>query len=219
MGGESVIAQQRGQALEVVQRTDGDTAAWLAFSGAIIVALIASATAQWRLREQLSHDRELRDLDELRLLLDECAVSVALANQALIRLMTRAYLAQTWPRESRLRSWWGRRRGKRAGEIEMTGGGSLRDSYSAFWPLNEPIFGLYQRLVLRVGEPDPLARALLAIQERLSTGPMAVEGVVRETELGSEERTEQLDAILDEARNAHFAFLKESQRRAGVKLD
>jgi hypothetical protein len=57
------------------------TAAWLAFVGALLVAIIAAGTAQWRqavalkaererLDDQLRHDRELKDLEELRVVLD-----------------------------------------------------------------------------------------------------------------------------------------------------
>lgn len=41
----------------VVQHAD-HLASWLAFSGALLVALIAAATAQWRLRAQLAAERE-----------------------------------------------------------------------------------------------------------------------------------------------------------------
>ena len=51
----------------VILREPADhTAAWLAFVGAVLVALIAAGTAQWRLRRQLSDEaKRLKDqLDE-----------------------------------------------------------------------------------------------------------------------------------------------------------
>lgn len=62
----------------VILREPADhTAAWLAFIGAVLVALIAAGTAQWRLRRQLSdeakrlgsqldHDRHMADVADLR---------------------------------------------------------------------------------------------------------------------------------------------------------
>jgi hypothetical protein len=50
-----------------------NTAAWLTFVGAILVAALAAFTAQIRLRAQLKHDRELRDVEHLRSVLDEAA--------------------------------------------------------------------------------------------------------------------------------------------------
>jgi hypothetical protein len=47
------------------------TAEWLAFSGALAVAVIAAATAQWRLRVQLAHDRDLAERENLRQVFDE----------------------------------------------------------------------------------------------------------------------------------------------------
>jgi hypothetical protein len=46
------------QTLPTIVQHGDDLAAWLAFSGALLVALIAAATAQWRLRAQLAAERE-----------------------------------------------------------------------------------------------------------------------------------------------------------------
>jgi hypothetical protein len=70
----------------VLEQGGDDTAAWLAFVGALIVASLAAGTAQVRLRRQLRHDRELRDLEELRSLLDDCAQVIARAAAALIHI-------------------------------------------------------------------------------------------------------------------------------------
>lgn len=207
-------------ALSVVPRSSDSTAAWLAFSGAMAVALIAAGTAQWRLHKQLSHDRELRDLDEVRRLLDDCAIAAALASQALIKLSTRALSARTWPRDSLVRSWWDRRRRDRnSGAVDQGQSISLSEADAAFWPLLEPTFGLYQRMVLRMGEADPVVRSFLRVQEQLTTGPTAVKSAVRETAAESAERVEKIDRVLNEARAAHFDFLKASRGRAGVKLN
>lgn len=54
----------------LVQAPPDHTATWLAFIGALTVTIIAAATAQWRLRLQLSHGRELADLQDLREVLE-----------------------------------------------------------------------------------------------------------------------------------------------------
>jgi hypothetical protein len=61
-----------------VKEAADNTAAWLAFVGAIVVALIAAGTAQWRLRAQLDHDRRLSDLGDLRTVVERY---VQIANQ------------------------------------------------------------------------------------------------------------------------------------------
>lgn len=53
-----------------VKEAPDHTAAWLAFIGAMAVALLAAATAQWRLRVQLRHEREMADLHDLREVLE-----------------------------------------------------------------------------------------------------------------------------------------------------
>lgn len=54
---------------QAVQQVD-HTAAWLAFFGVLAVAIIAAATAQWRQWAEHKHDRAMRDLDDLRIVLD-----------------------------------------------------------------------------------------------------------------------------------------------------
>lgn len=49
------------------------TAVWIAAGVALLGALVAAGTAQWRQRLELRHDRELADLTELRQVLDEAA--------------------------------------------------------------------------------------------------------------------------------------------------
>jgi hypothetical protein len=54
---------------QAAQQVD-HTAAWLAFFGVLGVAIIAAATAQWRQWAEHKHDRAMRDLDDLRIVLD-----------------------------------------------------------------------------------------------------------------------------------------------------
>lgn len=63
------------------------TGAYVAAGIAIAVAILAAVTAQRRLRQQLAHDRELRDLEALRAVLDESASALAEATLALARLV------------------------------------------------------------------------------------------------------------------------------------
>ena len=73
--------------IRLAQQPSDHLAVWLAFSGAIIVALIAAATAQWRLtaqlraedqrqQDRLSFERGETDRSELRRILDTLAEHV-----------------------------------------------------------------------------------------------------------------------------------------------
>jgi hypothetical protein len=77
---------------QVVAEKGTDTAAWLAFTGAIVVASIAAITAQLRQRAQLRHDRKLHDLTDARVALEETVTEMWRINEGVIRatgLMTR----------------------------------------------------------------------------------------------------------------------------------
>ncbi len=54
-----------------VRQAADNTAAELAFVGAIVVAMIAAVTAQRRLQAQLDHDRRLADLADLRAVVEK----------------------------------------------------------------------------------------------------------------------------------------------------
>lgn len=57
--------------------------AFLAVGGAILAAIIAAVSADTRQRRQLSHDRQLQDLAELRSVMDEATVAFVEAIHAL----------------------------------------------------------------------------------------------------------------------------------------
>jgi hypothetical protein len=65
------------------QPTD-HTTAWIALAGAIVVALVAAGTAQWRLRTQLAHERTQTDLADLRDILGNGLAATGLARQSAI---------------------------------------------------------------------------------------------------------------------------------------
>ncbi|MGH2941383.1 MAG: hypothetical protein ACRDLN_01215 [Solirubrobacteraceae bacterium] len=69
-------AQTVAQATQQAANSVDHLPVWLTFIGAIIVAVIAAGTAQWRLHEQLRHDRGMADLAELRVLLSEASVDL-----------------------------------------------------------------------------------------------------------------------------------------------
>jgi hypothetical protein len=98
---------------QAAQQVD-HTAAWLAFFGVLAVAIIAAATAQWRQWAEHKHDRSMRDLDDLRIVLDHGydAADRALRSLAGAREATRRHIDSTSRRccpRSRRRTW---RRGR-----------------------------------------------------------------------------------------------------------
>jgi hypothetical protein len=174
--------------------------------GAIIVATIAAVTAQVRLNKQLAHDRELRDLDELRALLDECA-------QAAGRTI-RAYVKYGWfvrpddlPTDSEADPLTGQvPRPQSAAELVET-----------FTVENEPIFSLYQRVVLRLGAEHPISRAFLTVQGVASMALMVMEEDADPKE-ATDDDWEEWEGVLWSLREAHFRFLEASRRLVGSRI-
>lgn len=73
--------------------------AWLAFSAAVLAALIAAFLADWRQRRQLKHDRQLKDLAELRSVLDEATTAMEGAVTQLQDVFASFGLHQLWASE------------------------------------------------------------------------------------------------------------------------
>ena len=229
----SELIGQGEQVARVVEQSD-HTAAWLAFAGAIIVALVAAGTAQWRQRVQLRHEREMRDLEELRRLLDECAVVVAEAASAFIEIHGFALQERDATKEDDTSDAQGA--APSAAEKERTEfDRELAEGYpealdpapshrpktifearERFWELWDPTFGLFQRLVLRLGQDDPIPKSFFELQRVLSLD--ATYEVIGNTDAGSSVRGQGLGAIREEIRRAHFEFLEESRKRVGVRL-
>jgi hypothetical protein len=83
----------------------------LTLVGAVLVALIAAGTAQWRLhvqlnheqerlKEQLDHERSLKDLEEVRGLLDQAAAHIEEASNLWTRLA--AEVTRSPPRQEEI---------------------------------------------------------------------------------------------------------------------
>ena len=129
--------------------------AWLAFFGALIVALLAAATAHHRQRAQLDHDRELHDLGELRCLLDEAAATAYVATNALAEGLDAAaeWFADPDNEGARIRSDEARRAALKArSNLEaMTARIALRRG------LGDEVYATYASLMLGCGD---IVRAL-----------------------------------------------------------
>lgn len=212
------------------------TPAWLAFVGAIAVSIIAAATAQWRQRAQLRHDRELKDLDELRILLDECAQVIAVASLLFVKFVNQAYVVerQSAPpvddspalpdddgEEStdddlslgeRLERYLATARIADEDELPEP----LADHQRKYLAAAEPIFGLYQRLVLRLGESHAVTQWFLALQALYTAADIRT--AIHSTDPQTLERYQPLTELRDHMRAAHFNFLSECKRVVGTRI-
>jgi hypothetical protein len=220
---------------QFTQQAADHTPAWLAFVGALAVAVIAAATAQWRLYAQLRHDRELKDLDELRELLDECAVTAGTASQA---LGLYAGMGMEVPRQARpagepedppadvdatgeddepkLWSPFDMRVGAEPFAEDEEDPGEFGERERAFYEATQAFHGLYQRVVLRLGEGHSISGAFLATHAAYVGA--GLHPFVYDTDPHSQERADALTYIVSAARAAHFAFLEECRRVVGSRI-
>lgn len=207
----------------LVGAATNQTPAVLTFAGALILAIIAAGTAQWRQRVQLRYDREIRDLEELRALLDECARMAGTTNQLLIFILNRSRSIPRAPSPIEAGSQ-GRPLLLRELGVEVT---ISDDAYSskdpeyraledAFYKAAAPVFGLYQRIVMRLGEDHDISRAYLELQ--LQWVGLGISALFVETEPDSADRDAGIDLIMKEVRAAHFAFLQSARLKIGSKV-
>jgi hypothetical protein len=188
-----------GAVTVAVASSSEQTGPILAFAGALTVALITALTAQRRLRSQLAaeegrlasqlrHDRTLRDLDELRSLLDEAAVAAASAMKAFLDLNVAAqetlYL-----------------RHLDAGRTDLAN-------------TQQPMFVIYQRMMIRI-RTDDATDAYLKTSTLLSSSRIL--DVCRESEPG-EERSRRLAAQRSEVGASHGDFLRYAERLVGSRV-
>lgn len=170
--------------------------------GAIIVAAIAAVTAQRRLRQQLLHDRELRDLDELRALLDECVQVIGQTAQAFLRY-----------------GWF-----VRPPELKDETGTdppyvpkSPAEAIQTFDAQQQPIFGLYQRIILRLGREHAVSQAILGAQ-----GAAAMSMVFMDEDLDPRDATKEMheewQRLAQSFQVAHFVLLDAAQRLVGSRI-
>ncbi len=199
------------------------TPAWLTFIGALTIALVAAGTAQWRQRVQLRYDREIRDLEELRALLDECARMAGTTNQLLLFLLNRSRSIPRTPSPIEASSQ-GRPLLLRELGVTVTisdadyssGDTAYRALEDAFYKAAAPVFGLYQRIVMRLGEEHDISRAYLELQ--LQWVGLGVSALLAETDADSDERDAGIAMIKSEVRAAHFAFLESARLKIGSKV-
>jgi len=176
-------------------------AAWLTFSGVIIVALIAAITAQWRLRVQLRHERELADLSRLRQVLDEAAGAVEAAVEPTQLLIGRAH--QYDPTQENAAA-------ARAEMEELSD-----DVHEAV----RVIAMFFRRLALLMGRSDPLTLCLGSLQREfleLELEPPLEIAIAND--IGSDKRHEILASQLAGIRTVQFGFLDLAQKRAGIRV-
>jgi hypothetical protein len=199
------------------------TPAVLTFVGALILATVAAGTAQWRQRVQLRYDREIRDLEELRALLDECARMAGTTNQLLIFLLNRS---RSIPRTLAPIEAGSQGRPLLLRELGVAvtisdGDYSSRDPdfralEDAFYKEAAPVFGLYQRIVMRLGEEHDISRSYLELQ--LQWVGLGISALLAETDAESADRDGGIEMIKAEVREAHFAFLHFARLKIGSKV-
>lgn len=203
--------------------TGDQTPAVLTFVGALVLATVAAGTAQWRQRVQLRYDREIRDLEELRSLLDECARMAGTTNQLLIFLLNRS---RTIPRTPSPIEAGSQGRPLLLRELGVAVTISDRDYSShdpdfraledAFYKAAAPVFGLYQRIVMRLGEGHDISRSYLELQ--LQWVGLGISALLAETDAESADRDAGIEMIKAEVRHAHFAFLHSARLKIGSKV-
>ena len=127
-------------------------AVWLTFAGAILVALIAAATAEARLRKQLTHERQLADLAELRAVLDSAAIAV----WRIMEAYSNCTSTLQWLHNEGLTR-------DHAGPDGKPVDAHRQATYEALFRLDE----LVMRLAIRIGSDTSLVAAIHAFRERV----------------------------------------------------
>ena len=204
-----LIAQQ------TVQQSADHTAAWLAFGGALLVALVAAGTAQWRQRVELRHAREQADLAELRELLDECAKQIFEASDALVKLTSQVmFSAESGPPllADEAVELFGETR-----QVKDLPAGELRTYHDRYSVASHPLHGFYQRVTLRLGTAHPVAQALRAVL-RDSPNTYAMYDLLSATERISAERHRALTELTSPIGAAQRQFLAAAHAVVGPRL-
>jgi hypothetical protein len=183
----------------LAEQTD-HLAAWLTFAGVLLVAVIAAFTAQWRLRVQLRHERELADLSRLRQVLDEAAAAVEAAVEPTQLLIGRAH---------------------RYNPADQDAAAARADMKALCDEVHEAVRVIavfFRRLALLMGRSDPLTLRLGSVQREfldLQLEPPLEIAIAND--IGSDQRHELLAAQLAGIRTVQFGFLDLAQKRAGIR--
>jgi hypothetical protein len=107
---------------------------------------------------------------------------------------------------------------KGMGHLEGLAPRSLREAEVAFDEARAPIFGLYQRLVLRLGKEDEISRSFSAVSDALKL-PGEDEHFLLRRRRSIDERADETVWIIDALQQAHFRFLEAGRRRVGSRID
>jgi hypothetical protein len=165
--------------------------------GAVIAALLASWIAAWtadrrltqtltaeseRLEDQLAHDRKMRDLEEIRAVLDDAAIAISNAIDDTIKARTRLQLTPETPED------WAEAQAQ------------LRAARTSVFALG----GIHQRLALRLGRDYPVCLMFLSVQEALAEKVGALGPGTRP--LTAADLT-QIDRWQDEAARRNHGFI------------
>jgi hypothetical protein len=181
--------------------------AWLAFIGALAVALIAAGTSQWRQRadlraqdrrldRRLRHDRELQDLAEVRALLDSIVAHVTAVVDALAEVRLLVHVMVETPNVHQ----------QQAGTETVRRG----------WDSHEPLRGDWDRLALRLGDDHPACQALAALRARTH---QALSVPSRGSGPFTDEQRSAMASAMQEINAAAERFLAEAHSAAGARLE
>jgi len=169
----------------VLASTDGVAA--ITVGGALVVAVITAVTTNRRQREALKHDRELADLADLRKLLDEAAVVINYAGDALDELLVRF----------------------------IEGGAALsQNAREKVAQLGRDLDTLNARLRVRVGNDAALTTSFQVCVDDVHAGWRTTRRLEDAENLV--ERREELQAITQALRKSAGEFINRAVERAGT---
>lgn len=164
-----------------------EAVAGITVAGALVVAVITAVTTNRRQREALKHDRELADLADLRKLLDEAAVVMNDAGDALDELLVRF----------------------------MEHGAALpQDIREKVAQFGRDLDTLNARIRVRVGNDVPLTTSFQACVDAVHAGWRATRRLEDAESLV--ERREELQTITLTFRMSAGAFVEAAVERAGT---
>ena len=230
MGGDSptTVSGTRRTARRVLaqaaQQVD-HTAAWLAFFGVLEVAIIAAATAQWRQWAEHKHDRAMRDLDDLRIVLDHGydAADGALRSLADARDAIRRHIdskvTAVLPSitAEHLASWSPEQHERHREQLEQVTEG-MEDLIERLAERSREhiteVALFSRRLAIRRGPDDPVTKDLVAVLDALTAMLNAI--VAQPEMLKGTDRASELEADATEARSrGNAALAAYAMMRAG----
>jgi hypothetical protein len=216
---------------QAMQQVD-HTAAWLAFAGVLAVATIAAATAQWRQWAEHKHDRAMRDLHDLRIVLDHGydAADGALRSLTGAREEFRQHVNNTVTpmlpsvTPENLATWSPEQHERYREQLQQL---EQLDIENVLKPLAkragehiQEVGLLLRRLAIRLGPDDPVTKDLGAVLDALQA---MLDAVMAQPEmLKGTDRATELEAAAAEARLrgefALAAYAIDARNLVGARL-